>query len=315
MAESIEKGVFRRFNTTAPADAGVMSLFALTGKTAIISGAGAGIGLAVAKAFAEAGCNVAIWYNSNDEAHERAASIQDSYKVKCKYMSPEKNHSRFLFDPQSNVQAGKAYKVDVTSFDAVNAAVDTVVGEFGGRLDIFVANSGVSWGDEAFIDSDIRRYHDLMKVNTDGVVYCAHAAGRHFRRQKLEGTTAQGEKLENFKSGSFIATASMSGHIVNIPRRQAIYNASKAALIHLCKSLAIEWLGFARANSVSPGYFNTGISGAVAEDIMDSIRDKIPMGRFGEVQELQGIYLYLASDASTYATGADFLVDGGYTAH
>ncbi|TQV92454.1 sorbitol utilization protein SOU2 [Cordyceps javanica] len=291
MAESIENGVFRRNNTTAPADTGVMSLFSMTGKTAVISGAGAGIGLAVAKAFAEAGANVAIWYNSNDEAVAQAASIQKTFNVTC-----------------------KAYKVDVTSFEAVNEAVDTVVGEFGGRLDVFVANSGISWGDEAFLDADMGRYHRLMKINTDGVVYCAHAAGRHFRRQKREGTTSHGATLDNFRSGSFIATASMSGHIVNIPRRQAVYNASKATLIHLCKSLAIEWLGFARANSVSPGYFNTGISGAVATEVMDSIKDKIPMGRFGETQELQGIYLYLASDASAYATGADFLVDGGYTA-
>lgn len=130
---------------------------------------------------------------------------------------------------------GKAYKVDVTSCDAVDEAVSSVIQDFDGRLDIFVANSGISWGDEAFIDADISRYHNLMKTNTDGVVYCAHAAGKHFRRQKKELTTAHGTKLENFASGSFIATASMSGHIVNIPRRQAAYNASKAALIHLCK--------------------------------------------------------------------------------
>ncbi|VZI00591.1 unnamed protein product, partial [Fusarium fujikuroi] len=90
---------------------------------------------------------------------------------------------------------------------------------FDGRLDVFVENSGVSWGDEAFIDSDVGRYHDLMEINTDGVVYCAPAAGRHFRRQKQEGTTINGSKFEIFDSGSFIATASMSGHIVNIPRR------------------------------------------------------------------------------------------------
>lgn len=114
-------------------------------------------------------------------------------------------------------------------------AIETVIAEFNGRLDIFVANSGVSWGDEAFLDADIKRYHELMKINTDGVTYCAHAAGKHFRRQKLEGTTATGEELKGFKSGSFIATASMSGHIVNIPRRQAVYNASKATLIHLCQ--------------------------------------------------------------------------------
>lgn len=132
-------------------------------------------------------------------------------------------------------EIGTAYKVDVTSSEQVDQGMQKSIDEFGGRLDIFVANSGVSWGDESFIDADIKRYHDLMKINTDGVVYCAHAAGKHFRRQKLEGTTSKGEKLDGFSSGSFIATASMSGHIVNIPRRQAIYNASKAALIHLCE--------------------------------------------------------------------------------
>ena len=79
----MQNGVFRRFNTTAPADNGVMSLFRLTGRTAIISGAGGGIGLAVAKAFAEAGANVAIWYNSNDEAIARAADIEKTFNVKC----------------------------------------------------------------------------------------------------------------------------------------------------------------------------------------------------------------------------------------
>ncbi|KAL7804777.1 sorbitol utilization protein SOU2 [Trichoderma aethiopicum] len=291
MTEGVRNGVFRRNNTMPPADNGVMSLFSLTGKTAIISGAGGGIGLAVARAFAEAGANVAIWYNRNSEAIEKAATIEKTYKVKC-----------------------RAYKVDVTSYEEVDAAVAQIIGEFGGRLDIFVANSGTSWGDEAFIDADISRYHDLMKINADGVVYCARAAGKHFRRQKLEGTTSDGAELANFTSGSFIATASMSGHIVNIPRRQAAYNASKAHVIHLCKSLAIEWLGFARVNSVSPGFVNTGLSGAVAEETMNSIKDKIPMGRFAETVEMQGIYLYLASDASSYATGADFIVDGGYTA-
>ncbi len=84
MTESIQNGVFCRFNTTAPPDTGVMSLFRLTGRTAIIAGAGAGIGLAVAKALAEAGANVAIWYNSNDEAIARAAEIEQAFHVKCK---------------------------------------------------------------------------------------------------------------------------------------------------------------------------------------------------------------------------------------
>lgn len=93
MAESMQNGVFRRNNTTPPADNGVMSLFSLKGKTAIISGAGGGIGLAAAKAFAEAGANVAIWYNTNEEAIEKAAGIERAFNVKCNKDEPQKTPS------------------------------------------------------------------------------------------------------------------------------------------------------------------------------------------------------------------------------
>ncbi|CAN9171648.1 unnamed protein product [Alternaria sp. RS040] len=255
MSEGIKNGVFQRNNTKPPADSPAMQLFSLAVKTAIISGAGQGIGLTVAKTFAEAGANVAIWYNSNSTAIQEADNIEKVFKVKC-----------------------KAYKVDVTSYDQVKAAMENAIKELNGRLDIFVANSGVSWGDESFIDSNIAKYAEVMDINTNGFVYCAHVAGSHFRRQKLEGTTLHGTPLENFETGSFIATASMSGHIVNIPRRQAAYNASKAAVIHMSKSLAIEWLKFARVNTVSPGFIETGIAGPVADDVMSAIMDKVPMG-------------------------------------
>jgi NAD(P)-dependent dehydrogenase (short-subunit alcohol dehydrogenase family) len=77
---------------------------------------------------------------------------------------------------------------------------------------------------------------DVMSVNVDGVMWCAKSAGAHFRRQKEEGTTIDGKPLENYSTGSFIATASMSGSIVNIPQLQAVYNGSKAAVIHFCMS-------------------------------------------------------------------------------
>ncbi|CAN9242290.1 unnamed protein product [Alternaria alternata] len=215
MSGGIKNGVFQRNNTKPPADSPAMQFFSLAGKTAIISGAGQGIGLMVAKTFAEAGANVAIWYNSNNMAIEEADNIEKVFKVK--------------------------------------------------------------W-DESFIDSNIARYLEVMDINTNGFVYCAHVAGSHFRRQKQEGTTLHGTELDNSETGSFIATASMSGHIVNIPRRQAAYNASKAAVIHMCKSLAIEWLNFARVNTVSPGFIETTIAGPIADDVMSAIMDKVPMG-------------------------------------
>jgi len=161
----------------------------------------------------------------------------------------------------------------------VTTAVDQIVRAFNGRLDVFIANSGTVWSGGPMLDGPVDMYTKVMQTNLDGVYYCARAAGQHFRRQKKEGTTVDGKPLEpRFVSGSFVATASMSGHIVNVPQLQASYNASKAAVIHLCKSLAVEWVGFARVNSVSPGYILTSISEFCDEETKNIWKDKIPMG-------------------------------------
>ncbi|KAH8812957.1 hypothetical protein F5884DRAFT_668706 [Xylogone sp. PMI_703] len=268
----------------------VFPLFSLKGRTAIVSGAGAGLGLAIAHALAEAGANVAILYRTNKEAIENAKAVGQKYNVKC-----------------------AAYQVDVTKEEEVENTINQIVKEFNGRLDVFIANSGIAWDETAAIDSSVAHYHEIIATNLDSVYLCARIAGKHWRRQASEGTTVNGEKLEGFKCGSFVATASMSGHIVNVPHIQAAYNTSKAGVIHLCKSLAIEWVGFARANSVSPGYIESGLTGICPEDVKDTLREKTPMKRIGELHELKGVYLYLASDASSFTTGTDIIVDGGYT--
>jgi len=283
MADSaMVKGSFAHNNTEAPKQTKIMPLFSLKGKTAIVSGAGAGIGLAVARGLAEAGADVAIWFNSNKKALTRAEEIEKEFGVKC-----------------------KAYQVDVQNPEAVDEAITEQTKEFNNRLDIFVANSGIPWTQGAMIDGEISHYKKVINTDLDGTFYCARTAGRIWREQKKN-------KLDNFIGGSFIATSSMSGHIVNIPQLQAAYNAAKAGVRHLCKSLAVEWVQFARANSISPGYMATEISDFVPKETKDIWKDKIPMGREGEAHELVGAYLYLASDAATYTTGADIVVDGGY---
>ena len=114
--------------------------------------------------------------------------------------------------------------------------VDEIVKEFNGRLDIFCANAGVAWNQGSFLDGQIEHYKNVMTTDMDSVYYCAYAAGLHWRRQKMEGTDLNGKKLENFTLGSFIGTASMSGHIVNIPQLQAAYNGAKAAVIQFGRS-------------------------------------------------------------------------------
>ena len=98
-----------------------------------------------------------------------------------------------------------------------------------------------SLGNETTVlDSSISHYRTIMSTNLDSVYYCARAAGKHWRRQAKEGTTLVGEKLPDFRRGSFVATASMSGHIVNYPHVQTAYNTSKAGVIHMCKASLID---------------------------------------------------------------------------
>lgn len=190
---------------------------------------------------------------------------------------------------------------------AVDEAIVSQVKEFNNRLDIFVANAGIPWTQGPATTGELEHYQNVVKTDIDGVFYCARTAGRIWREQKKN-------KLEGFNYGKFIATASMSGHIANFPQLQTAYNAAKAAVKHMCQSLSIEWVQFARANSISPGYIATEISNFVPPETKNIWRDKIPMGREGEPIELVGAYLYLASDASSYTTGTDIIVDGGYCA-
>ena len=157
--------------------------------------------------YAEAGANVIIWYNSNKKAEDKAKELEQEFGVKC-----------------------RAYSVDVTDPEGVDKAVTEQIKEFNNRLDVFVYNSGVAWTSGAAITGSLDNYHSVMKVNVDGLFYCARVVGRIWREQKQN-------KLEAFRAGSFIATASMSGHIANFPQLQTAYDASKAAVKHMCQNL------------------------------------------------------------------------------
>jgi NAD(P)-dependent dehydrogenase (short-subunit alcohol dehydrogenase family) len=144
----------------------------------------------------------------------------------------------------------------------------------------------------------VEDWNEVINTDLTGTFHCAKAVGAHFKER---GT------------GSLVITSSMSGHIANFPQEQTSYNVAKAGTIHLARSLANEWRDFARVNSISPGYIDTGLSDFVAKDVQDLWNSMIPMGRNGDAKELKGAYVYLVSDASTYMTGNDLLIDGGYT--
>lgn len=253
----------------------VLDLFSLKGKVASVTGSSTGIGWVVAEAFAQAGADVAVWYNSHD-AREKAEGLAKKYGVRT-----------------------KAYKVDLTSVGGVEEAIQQQVKDFG-KIDVFVANAGVPWIKGPLIDQqDDKEWEKVVNLDFNAVYRCCKAIGRVFKSQG---------------SGSLIMTASMSGHIVNYPQMQAGYNAVKAGIIHLGRSLAVEWAGFARVNTISPGYIATEISDFLPREIRAKWWQVTPMGREGAPRELVGAYLYFASDASTYTTGSDLKVDGGYCA-
>lgn len=253
----------------------IMERFSLKGKVASITGSSSGIGFAVAEAFAQAGADVAIWYNSKP-SDEKAEYLSKTYGVRS-----------------------KAYKCAVTNAKQVETTIQTIEKDFG-KIDIFIANAGIPWTAGPMIDvPNNEEWDKVVDLDLNGAYYCAKYAGQIFKKKG---------------KGSFIFTASMSGHIVNIPQMQACYNAAKAALLHLSRSLAVEWAGFARCNTVSPGYMATEISDFVPKETKEKWWQLIPMGREGDPSELCGAYLYLASDAATYTTGADIIVDGGYCA-
>lgn len=258
-----------------------LDFFSLKGKVASVTGASGGIGYEVALAFAQAGADVAMWYNSNPAITEQVGDLSKKYGVTI-----------------------RAYHCPLSDSSAVERTVDQIVKDFG-KIDIMVGNAGVDWTYGSIVEhcekvgreECDRQWENVVNIDFNSIYYVARAVGRHFKKQK---------------SGSLIFTASMSGHIVNIPQMQAAYNSSKAAVIHLGKSLAVEWSDFARVNSVSPGYIATAMTKRCPEETRKQWAELVPLGRLANPRELVGAYLYLASDASTYTTGTDIRVDGGY---
>lgn len=190
--------------------------------------------------------------------------------------------------------------VDVASSASVKTMVDEVYKRVD-KVDILVNNAGVA-GHTLAEDTADEEWRRVMGINLDGVFWCCRDIGKRM--------LAQG-------SGSIVNIASMSGHIVNDPQPQTPYNISKAAVIMLTKSLAVEWAKRGvRVNSVSPGYIATDLVKKALDrqpDWKDRWESMTPMGHLGQPSDVAHAVWYLASDAAKFATGTDLLVDGGYT--
>jgi sorbose reductase len=252
----------------------VLDMFRLDGKRAVVTGGSSGIGKRVALAYAQAGAMVAI-VSRHSEVLSTVAR-------------------------QLSADCGKeiiAVSADVTHPPDVNRMVETVVNEFGG-IDIAVCNAGIVTLN-GLEEMPLEEFASIQNTNVNGVFLTAQACAKVMIRQAT--------------GGAIINTASMSGHVINVPQKEGHYCASKAAVIHLSKAMAVEFAPYnIRVNSVSPGYILTELVEPLKE-YHGIWTPRIPLGRLGRPEELMGLYLYLASDASSYMTGTDVVIDGGYT--
>ncbi len=248
----------------------------LTGRVAVVTGGGRGIGLAISEALAEAGAHVVIADRDPGVAAAGQASLKDKG-----------------FDAE-------IVTLDVTKPDDVTAVADDIAARHG-RIDILVANAGIARSGVAAEATTDEHWLNVIDVNLNGVFWCNRAFGRHM--------LAAGR-------GSIVNIGSMSGFIVNRPQNQSYYNASKAAVHHLTKSLATEWAPRGvRVNAVAPTYIETPLM-KFAYDVPGMVEGWLadtPMGRLGQPDEIASVVHFLASDAASLMTGSIVQADAGFT--
>jgi NAD(P)-dependent dehydrogenase (short-subunit alcohol dehydrogenase family) len=252
-------------------------IFDLSGKTAIVTGAGGTLGRAIATGLAAFGANVACWDIKTDILGPCVADVQAA--------------------------GGKAvpYAVDVTDDASVQSGVESVVKEFGG-LNILVTVAGTAGNRQPAETFDIDEFQKVMNVNVRGTMLCAKHAGAQY--------IAQGG------GGKIITIGSVRG-FAGHPGGYAAYGTSKGAVHLLTKQLATEWAKYKiNCNAIAPSIFWTPLTQQIADnpEMVKIFMARIPMGRAAELDDFVGASVYLASPASDYVTGLILSVDGGAVA-
>jgi sorbose reductase len=243
-----------------------------------ITGGARGLGYSIAEALAAQGCPVALLDILPDVA-------DSARKLAADFGVPTFSAFADVTDPESLSVA----------FEGAREAL--------GTPQVLVTAAGITvWNDS--VDVPAAEWRKVMAVNLDGTFFATQAFAKALFAADLPG--------------SAIFISSMSGSIVNVPQNQASYNSSKAAVTQLAKSLAVEWASRGiRVNAVAPGYFLSDMTRQFTEqnpELAANWVDRIPAGRMGDPTDLHGLITYLASDASSYVTAQNLVIDGGYTA-
>jgi NAD(P)-dependent dehydrogenase (short-subunit alcohol dehydrogenase family) len=255
----------------------VNSLFDLSGRTAIVTGGGRGLGEQIATTLAEAGANVVVCSRKLEACQEVSNELK-------------------------KLGVGSlAFECDVTKPEDVQRVVDETVKEFG-TIDILFNNSGVSWG-ALPEEMPLEKWHMVMEVNATGTFLMSQAVGRVM--------------IEKEAGGKIINIASVAGLGGADPRAMNAvgYHASKGAVVAFTKDLAVKWARHnINVNAIAPGFFPSKMTKGVLANVGDLILDGTPLGRFGSDHDLKGAALFLASKASDFVVGHILVVDGGTNA-
>lgn len=249
-------------------------MFDLSGKTAIITGGGRGLGAQIAHGLAEAGANIVLCSRKIEACEEVAKHISKECGVQTLSM-----------------------KCDITSREDIHKVVSETLNKFE-TIDILVNNSGATWG-ASTLDMPLEAWNKVIDTNLTGTFLMSQAVGKVMVEQK------QG-KIINIAS-----VAGLGGTHADMMDTVG-YNASKGAVITLTKDLAVKWGKHnIHVNAIAPGFFPTKMSQVLLEQGKDAIEYMTPLGRLGNDEDLKGVALFLASSASNYVTGEVLVVDGG----
>ncbi|UCC68165.1 MAG: SDR family oxidoreductase [Armatimonadota bacterium] len=252
----------------------VLDLFKLDGRVALVTGGNRGIGRAIAQALAEAGASIAVTSRDGARADKAATEIAESTGQKCLGLT-----------------------LDVRDGRSVEAAIGRVMSRLGG-LDILVNNAGINIR-ESITDLDDESWHDIIETNLAGAMRCSRIAARHMKEKGW---------------GRIINIGSILSFI-GIPQRAA-YASSKAGLMGMTRAMALDLAPYGvTVNALCPGVFKTEINRPILNDpdYLKEFLKQIPLGAMGDPAQLMGAVVFLASEASSYVTGAALLVDGGWT--